>query len=184
MRESNKDKSIAEKQKSLKHRCVSKHFWLRSDRVVASEHVTVPKTPSTQHHLTMGWLSSWYPLLLTSELKTILTTPTPHISKNMLPKHAIKWGRMAQKSSEIKGFSQRMWCTNRLLWHTNSDFYGIRTPTFMPYEPFLLGVGVVFNVLMNNLTKQWTSLSHQCSAKKAAHRSLLRASLSPRSPKK
>ena len=33
------------------------------------------------------------------------------------------------------------------LWHTNSDFYGIRTPTFMPYEPFLLGVGVVFNLL-------------------------------------
>ena len=34
-----------------------------------------------------------------------------------------------------------MWCTNRLLWHTNSDFYGIRTPTFTPYEPFLLGGG-------------------------------------------
>ena len=40
-----------------------------------------------------------------------------------------------------------MWWTNRLLWHTNSDFYGIRTPHFMPYEPFLLGVGVVFNLL-------------------------------------
>ena len=40
-----------------------------------------------------------------------------------------------------------MWCTNRLLWHTNSDFYGIRTPTLTPYEPFLLGVGVVFNIL-------------------------------------
>ena len=26
-------------------------------------------------------------------------------------------------------------------------FYGIRTPLFMPYEPFLLGVGVVFNLL-------------------------------------
>ena len=26
-------------------------------------------------------------------------------------------------------------------------FYGIRTPPFMPYEPFLLGVGVVFNLL-------------------------------------
>ena len=25
--------------------------------------------------------------------------------------------------------------------------YGIRTPHFMPYEPFLLGVGVVFNLL-------------------------------------
>ena len=30
-------------------------------------------------------------------------------------------------------------------------FYGIRTPPFMPYEPFLLGVGVVFNLL--RLTK-------------------------------
>ena len=40
-----------------------------------------------------------------------------------------------------------MWCTNRLLWRTNSDFYGIRTPPFMPYEPFLLGVGVAFNLL-------------------------------------
>ena len=50
---------------------------------------------------------------------------------------------MAYKSLEIKGFSQRMWCTNRLLWHTNSDFYGIRIPTFTPYEPFLLGVGYI-----------------------------------------
>ena len=54
---------------------------------------------------------------------------------------------MAQKSLEIKGLSQRMWCTNRLLWHTNSHFYRIRTPTFTPYEPFLLGVGVIFNLL-------------------------------------
>ena len=43
-----------------------------------------------------------------------------------------------------------MWCRNRLLWHTNSGFYGIRTPTFMPDEPFLLGVGVVFNILRNS----------------------------------
>ena len=40
-----------------------------------------------------------------------------------------------------------MWFTNRLLWHTNSDFYGIRTPTFTPYEPFILRVGVVSNIL-------------------------------------
>ena len=38
--------------------------------------------------------------------------------------------------NEIKGLSQRTWCTNRLLWHTNSDFYGIRTPTLTPYESF------------------------------------------------
>ena len=49
----------------------------------------------------------------------------------------------------MKGLSQRMWCTNWHLWHTNSDFYGLRTPTFTPYEPFFLGVGVVFNILTN-----------------------------------
>ena len=38
-------------------------------------------------------------------------------------------------------FTERIWCTNRLLWHTNSAFYGIRTPTFMPHEPFSLGGG-------------------------------------------
>ena len=55
---------------------------------------------------------------------------------------------MAYKSLEIKGLSQRMWCTNRL--------YGIRTPTFMAYAPPLLchmnrfywGWGVVFNLLI------------------------------------
>ena len=55
---------------------------------------------------------------------------------------------MAYKSLEIKGLSQRIWCTNRLLWHTNSNFYGIQTPPFMLYEPFLLGVGVAFNILI------------------------------------
>ena len=29
-------------------------------------------------------------------------------------------------------------------------FYGMRTPHFMPYEPFLLGVGVVFNLLTSS----------------------------------
>ena len=45
----------------------------------------------------------------------------------------------------------------RLLWHTNP-------PPFMPYEPFLLGVGVVFNLLIWVLEKHlfysvfWRSL--------------------------
>ena len=92
-----------------------------------------PKGPTCQH-------------LCQHSVKIIVTTPTRHISKKYDPKicHKIR-GRMAYKSLEMKGLSQRMWCTNRLLWHTNSDFYGIRTPPFMPYEPFLLGVGVVFN---------------------------------------
>ena len=50
-------------------------------------------------------------------------------------------GHMAYKSLEIKGLSQRMWCTNRLLWRTNSDFYGIQTPRFMAYEQFYWGWG-------------------------------------------
>ena len=65
--------------------------------------------------------------------KLVSTTPTAHMSK--------------KDALEIKKFSQRIWCTNRLLWHTNSDFYGMRTPTFMPHEPFLMGVGVVFNTI-------------------------------------
>ena len=88
------------------------------------------------------------PHLLWGYLKIILTTPTPHISKNMTPKYAIKWGVV--------------WRTNPLKWRdfhrecgARTDFHGIRTPTFMAYEtppfmpnePFLLGVGVVFNLL-------------------------------------
>ena len=47
-----------------------------------------------------------------------------------------------------------MWCTNRLLWHTNSDFHGIRTPTFTPYEPVFIGLGVVFNILKVRTPKE------------------------------
>ena len=47
------------------------------------------------------------------------------------------------------------------LWHTDSDFYAIQTPTFMPYEPFLLGVGVVFNILSRELAVlQYTPIFH------------------------
>ena len=35
---------------------------------------------------------------------------------------------------------------------------GIRTPHFMPYEPFLLGVGVVFNLLTHMIL---SGISHQ-----------------------
>ena len=65
-------------------------------------------------------------------LKTILTTPTPILTKNMPSKSAIKWGVVWRKKSlEIKPLSQRISCTN-------PDFYGIQTPTFMAYEPRLL----------------------------------------------
>ena len=54
------------------------------------------------------------------------------LAKTMTPKYAIKWGVIWRKNPlQIKGLSQRMWCTNRLLWHTNSDFYGIRTPPLL-----------------------------------------------------
>ena len=43
------------------------------------------------------------------------------------------------------------------LWHTNPDSYAIRTPTFMPYEPILLGMGAVFNVLRISLGLPKTS---------------------------
>ena len=56
-----------------------------------------------------------------------------------------------------------MWCTNRLLWHTNSDFYGIRTLASTPYEPFLLGLGVVFNILIfGPWTRASRKSSHRC----------------------
>ena len=42
------------------------------------------------------------------------------------------WHKSPLKSREIWDVAQK---------------YGIRTPPFMPYEPFLLGVGLVFNVL-------------------------------------
>ena len=47
---------------------------------------------------------------------------------------------MAKKSVKIKGFLQKIWHTDPNKRHTN--------PSFAPYEPFLLGVGVVFDVLI------------------------------------
>ena len=64
----------------------------------------------------------------------------PTFAKNMPPKYAIQQGSV--------------WHTSRLKsrdFYRNMAYgpqkYGIRTPHFMPYEPFLLGVGVVFNLL-------------------------------------
>ena len=55
----------------------------------------------------------------------------PYEQKNMTPKYAIKWGVV--------------WRTNPLKWRdfhrecgARTDFYGIRTPTFMAYGPPLL----------------------------------------------
>ena len=67
-------------------------------------------------------------------LKTILTTPTPHICKKDAPK--IVWHKSRLTSRE---FYRK--------YGIRTQKYGIRTPPFMPYEPFLLGVGVFFNLL-------------------------------------
>ena len=82
----------------------------------------------------------------------------------MLPKYALKRGVVwGVKSLEIKPLSQRIDSTNRLVWHTNSDFYGIRTPTIVPYESFLLGVGVVFNIIAQKSQRQGQNLNRSVS---------------------
>ena len=50
---------------------------------------------------------------------------------------------MPSKSLETKGFSQRIWCLNRLLWRTNPGFYAVWA--------VLIGDGVVFNILISGL---------------------------------
>ena len=58
----------------------------------------------------------------------------------MHTKYAIHWGSIWHRSkSESKDFYRK--------YNTRTPFDGIRTPPFMPYEPFLLGVGVVYNLL-------------------------------------
>ena len=69
-------------------------------------------------------------------LKIVLTTPTPHICKKYAPKYAIQRGSVWHK---IKRFLQKVWHMDPKIWHTN--------PPFMPYEPFLWGVMVVFHLL-------------------------------------
>ena len=82
-----------------------------------------------------------------------LATPPPILTKHMLPKYAIKWGVVSfgVKIPWNKGnFTEKMVHEPtlmadklQLLRHTNPDFYAI-------YEPFLLGMGVVFNLLMGD----------------------------------
>ena len=54
--------------------------------------------------------------------------------------------RMAYKSFKLKGFLQKTWHTEPIIRHTTP-------PPCMPYEPFLLGVGVVFNLLTGALQR-------------------------------
>ena len=70
-------------------------------------------------------------------LKTLLTTPTLHINKNMTQKDATARGVVGRKNPllfcKIQGRSQ--------------TFYGVRTPTFVPCEPILLEMVAVFGFL-------------------------------------
>ena len=89
------------------------------------------------------FLKHWPPhsWLEIKEMKLLLTTPTPHIcKKNMPPKDAIQWGSVWHRSRlKSRDFYRNM--------AYGPPKYGIRPPPFMPYEPFLLGVGVVVNLL-------------------------------------
>ena len=83
-------------------------------------------------------------------MKAILTTPTPHICKTYAPKYTIQWGSVWHKSSsESRDFYRK--------YGIRTPKYGIRTPSFMPYEPFLLGVGVVFYLLSRYLERPCAS---------------------------
>ena len=102
-------------------------------------------------------------------LRMILTTPTPNICKKDGPKICHTMGvRMAYKSVKIKGFLQKIWHTDPtfMAYETLSECHfplrvagrvapvlplivlPLKTPA--TYEPFLLGVGVISNLLMRS----------------------------------
>ena len=68
------------------------------------------------------------------------TTPTPASAKKMSQTHVgLVWRKSCSASAKETD-------EPRLSRHTNPDFHGIQTSTFMPYGPILLGMGVVFNM--------------------------------------
>ena len=69
--------------------------------------------------------------------------PPPIFEKNCPPNLPYNWVPHGTEVLKIKGFLQR-------IWHTDPK---IRPPPFMPYEPFRLGVRVVFDLL-----KEWSFL--------------------------
>ena len=72
-----------------------------------------------------------------------LTTPTPHICKKYAPKYAIQWGFVWHKSwLKSRDFYRKYGIRSQLLWHTNP-------PLLCHMNRFLLGVGVVSNLLRN-----------------------------------
>ena len=89
-------------------------------------------------------------------VKIILTTPHPPYLQKICPQNMPdNGGPYGIKSVKIKGFLQK-------IWHTYPQNMAYEPPPFMPYEPFLLGVGVVFNLLSLRM-KVLTAVSH-CSS--------------------
>ena len=75
-------------------------------------------------------------------MKIILTNPHhPYLQKTCPQNMPYNGGLYGIKSVTINGFLQKYGLRTPKIWHAN--------PPFMPYEPFLLGVGVVFNLLKN-----------------------------------
>ena len=107
-------------------------------------------TPHEKQHLdsTTSWKIQFQDFV-----KTISTTLTPHIRKDVPLKYAIRKGSHGVKFAvNIPCPSAKERDFHRLLWHTNPDFHDIRTPILMPYDPISLGMGVVFNTLISGFT--------------------------------
>ena len=73
--------------------------------------------------------------------EAISTAPNPHISQKHVPKIDAITRRVLWREYSLPFWEFHRECGVR------TDFYGIRTPTFAPYEPNLLGVVVVCNML-------------------------------------
>ena len=75
-------------------------------------------------------------------------THSPSLKKKCPQKYAIQWGSLWHKSPSIS----RDFYGKYGIW---TQTYGIRTPTLMPFEPFLW-VGVLFNLLNRGSQSQIT----------------------------
>ena len=86
----------------------------------------------------------WTPGMLQNEI--ISTAPTPPVGKKYAPTicHKMRGSYGVKIPCPSKG--------------TVTDFYSIRTPTFMPYETILLWIVVVFKTLTtsNKIAAEWT----------------------------
>ena len=97
---------------------------------------------ATLWRATTSCLSDLSPHVSHMSCKHVRQPPPPHVSKKPTIydiKCRVVWRKKRLPFCKVKGASQ-------ILWHMNPEFYGIQTPTFMPREPILLGIGVVFNI--------------------------------------